>query len=268
MAEKIYLVPHDFSKVADNAVKQAVFIANKANATVMLLHIVEKASSIPTAKQKLQLHVDQSNFGAIKPIQLEVLDGNIFKDIADTAKKYHAHVIVMGTHGAKGMQKVFGSFAIKVITSTETPFIIVQDEVATDKTNSIVAPLDETSESLQIIPTTMEFAQAFDSKIHLIIEKDIYAGYKTKIKTRLQLLAEKFERYGIKYEFKTVGGSGSYSDKVLEYTKKNDIDYIAVSYFSDSLLPQFDKYTQNLITNKFKKPVLVIKAKESSNAYF
>jgi molecular chaperone DnaK (HSP70) len=34
----------------------------------------------------------------------------------------------MGTHGMKGMQKLFGSNAMKVITSTAIPFVVIQQE--------------------------------------------------------------------------------------------------------------------------------------------
>lgn len=268
MAEKIYLVPHDFSKAADNAVRQACFIANKADATVMALHVVSKPAAVAPAQQKLETHINKANFSADKPIQSKVVAGDIFTDIAKVGKETNAHVIVMGTHGAKGMQKVFGSFAIKVINSTEIPFIIVQEGTSISETRALVAPINETSESLQIIPTAMEFAQVFKAKIHLILEKDVFSGYTTKIKTRMQLLSEKFEKYGIEYDFKTVSGSGSYADKVQKYAKSNDVDYFAVTYFSDSLLPQFDTFTQNLIMNKEKKPIIIIRGKDSGNSYF
>lgn len=268
MSEKIYLVPHDFSKAADNAVRQACVIANKADAVVLALHIVGKQKDVEPATKKLQAHFDKSGFNAKNAIQLNVVAGDIFVDIAKVAKERGAHVIVMGTHGAKGMQKVFGSFAIKVINSTEVPFIIVQEDTSIEETRSICAPINETSESLQIVPTAMEFAQVFGAKLHMIVEKDIYAGYTIKIKTRMQLLSEKFEKYGIDYDFKTVTGSGSYSDKVQRYVKNNDIDYLAVTYFSDALLPQFDTYTQNLIMNDEKKPIVIIRGKDAGNAYF
>ena len=43
------------------------------------------------------------------------------------AEQINASAIIMGTHGAKGMQKVFGSFAMKVIISTGVPFMVVQE---------------------------------------------------------------------------------------------------------------------------------------------
>ena len=52
--------------------------------------------------------------------------GNIFEDIGDVAKEIGARLIIMGTHGIKGIQKLVGSYALKVILHSEIPFIITQ----------------------------------------------------------------------------------------------------------------------------------------------
>jgi len=46
--------------------------------------------------------------------------------------KIGALMVVMGTHGIKGMQKLMGSWALKVITSSKVPFIAVQDTPKAD----------------------------------------------------------------------------------------------------------------------------------------
>ena len=53
-------------------------------------------------------------------------------------KRKNAVAIIMGTHGSKGMQKVFGSFAMKVIISTTVPFMIVQDNSEIKNIKNIV----------------------------------------------------------------------------------------------------------------------------------
>ena len=57
---------------------------------------------------------------------VNVCVGTIFEEIGKTASKQAAQLIIMGTHGATGLQKLFGSNAMKVITSSNTPFLIVQ----------------------------------------------------------------------------------------------------------------------------------------------
>ena len=49
----------------------------------------------------------------------------------------------MGTHGASRWQKITGSNALKVITNSPVPFIIVQEKLIQDSGyDHIVVPLD------------------------------------------------------------------------------------------------------------------------------
>ena len=51
--ERNYVVPHDFSEAADNALKQAVEIAKPTSSKVYILHIVNKESEVNIAQEKL-----------------------------------------------------------------------------------------------------------------------------------------------------------------------------------------------------------------------
>ena len=54
-------------------------------------------------------------------------EGEIFTTIADVAEELNASLIFLGTHGKVGMQKLTGSWALKVIIKSKVPFIVVQD---------------------------------------------------------------------------------------------------------------------------------------------
>ena len=76
--------------------------------------------------------------------------GNIFEDIGDFAAEHHAQLIFMGTHGAHGWQHVTGSHALKVVTHSSVPFVIVQEkEVKDTGYDDIVVPLDFNKETKQ-----------------------------------------------------------------------------------------------------------------------
>jgi hypothetical protein len=49
----------------------------------------------------------------------------------------------MGTHGAHGWQHITGSHALKVVTNSTTPFVIVQEaRINKSGYDDIVVPLD------------------------------------------------------------------------------------------------------------------------------
>ena len=128
MSTNTILVPHDFTKIADNAVKHAVKLIETLKGEIVLLHVVTKATEEADAKAQLlkvaATVTAEHNVTCRAVVQL----GNIFDDIAGVAKTEEARMIVMGTHGIKGMQFLTGSNALKVITKSRVPFIVVQEK--------------------------------------------------------------------------------------------------------------------------------------------
>ena len=76
-------------------------------------------------------------------INTKVLEGTIFTALTEYADDTKADFVIMGTHGIKGVQKLTGSWALKVIAGSNVPFIVVQDEPSSNhgifesKANSI-----------------------------------------------------------------------------------------------------------------------------------
>ena len=56
--------------------------------------------------------------------------------------------------------------------------------------------------------------------------------------------------------------------KEFEAVKENNGGLIAIAYHYESLLPQFDSFAQDLITNKLGLPVLIVNSKLASALYF
>jgi nucleotide-binding universal stress UspA family protein len=66
MASKKFLVPHDFTSVADTALNHALKVAKTTGGSVHLLHVVGKPGQVDEAREKLQQLADFSNW-LIKP---------------------------------------------------------------------------------------------------------------------------------------------------------------------------------------------------------
>lgn len=269
MERRSILVPHDFTKVADNAVKYAVGLASKIKANVDLLHVVKSSKETSAAKSKLQKIADAvTDKPAEVAINCHIKSGSIFTDIASKATELHSSVIIMGTHGSKGMQKLFGSFAIKVIKSTHIPFLVIQDKYTGDDLSKIVVPLDESQESLQVEQITVGFAEMLGSEVHILTEKKIDSNLKLKVAVHSGLLSKQMKEKNIPYVTEVLTKKKGYSTDIVNYAKSQDANLIAFAYHSDHLLPQFDTFAQSLITNKLGVPVLVVNSKEAGNYFF
>lgn len=270
MERRTLLVPHDFTPVANIAMKYAINMAKTMGANVELLHVVKDASSVSKAKAEFEKIISSiKDLPVDVTVNSHVKSGSIFTDIASTAAEMKSSIIIMGTHGSKGLQqKMFGSFALKVITSTHVPFLVVQDEYTGMDLNKIVVPLDETQESLQIEQVTAGLAEFFKSEIHIVTEKKVDSNLKLKVAVHSGLISKQFKEAGVSYLVKVLPKDKGYPTDISNYAVEVGANLIAFAYHSDSLLPQFDTFAQTLITNKKGIPVLVVNSKEAGNYFF
>jgi len=171
----LYLVPTDFSEVADCAVNHAAACAKVAGCEVRLLHIVNKDTEkklgldIEQVKQKLSDQVAQlqNQYGIKASFLFE--EGSIFDTIGEIAEEEGAQLLFMGTHGVVGFQqKLLGAFALKVISSSPVPVIVVQKkQIDKGGYDTFVVPVDSTKEIKQKLHDTATLAKTFNATVHL-----------------------------------------------------------------------------------------------------
>lgn len=269
MERRSVLVPHDFTAVADNAVSYAINLASAIGANVDLLHIVRDAKEAEAAKSKFAKTIAAiGDLPGNVELNTHTKIGTIYTDIASKATELHSSLIIMGTHGAKGMQKLFGSFAIKVITSTHVPFLVVQEQFTGVDMSKIVVPIDESQESLQIEQVATGLAEILKSEIHVVSEKKIDSNLKLKLAVHSGLFTKQLKAKNLNYQTKILERKKGFSTDIVNYTTSVGANLIAFAYHSDSLFPQFDSFAQSLITNKEGVPVLILNSKEAGNYFF
>ncbi len=77
MNTKNFIVPHDFTQVADNALDHAIATAKPLNAEIYVLHVVSKEKQIDKAEKQLaevlNIHVE-SGVKLIPTVRVACLD--------------------------------------------------------------------------------------------------------------------------------------------------------------------------------------------------
>ncbi|UCG27037.1 MAG: universal stress protein, partial [Bacteroidales bacterium] len=118
---KLIVIPWDFSNVAENALFHGNKIARMVDNEIRLLHIVEKGLK-PERKENLnnQLNEVAEKNERIYNVKTDtfIMEGSIFSAISKYVSDIKANLVLMGTHGMKGMQKITGSWALKVIAGS------------------------------------------------------------------------------------------------------------------------------------------------------
>lgn len=272
MNKKKLIVPFDFTEVAESAMEHALVTASVVNAEVHALHVVAKKEAIKDAKDKLQKAVDkcvtESKSNGIDTV-CHVRVGNIFDDISEFALEIGAELIFMGTHGAHGWQHITGSHALKVVTSSPAPFIIVQeDKIHDDGYNDIVVPLDLHKETKQKLTLVANMAQYFNSKVHVIIPDETDEYLKQTVKANIVFANKFFGERGIEITTTLADPSG-FDKEVVKHAVKVNGDLIAIMNIQKhSLLGVFGaSHEQYMITNDAKIPVLIVNPIDATNAY-
>jgi nucleotide-binding universal stress UspA family protein len=268
MSRNLYLVAYDFSPVGDAAIQYGLHLAKYVNVELVVFHVAKSKSDLLAKKQLL----DQAISKLEKPnnciVSSLVREGTIFDTIGKVAAELKVQLILMGTHGTKGFQKLFGSNAIKVISSTDVPFLIVQEGSVMTELEDIVIPVNILKESLQISKVMGDLAAIFGSTVHIIAEKQNDNGQSMLLRNRMLIVQKNYDERKIKSKIQLLERKGNYIEKILDYSAVNSIDLIGIAYYSASLLPQFDTFAQNILTNKAKLPCLIIRAKEADSTYF
>jgi len=257
----IVLVPHDFTSVADCAVNHASKIAKSFQGEIHLLHVVSKSKKIDEAKKKLYEIAEETEKKHQVKTTVIVRVGNIFEDIGDVASEIGAGYIVMGTHGATGMQKIMGSYALKVISHSKVPFIIVQEKnpSETDAYDDIVVPIDYSDLAKQKLTVAADIAAHFRSKIHIFTAKEKDEFLQTKLNREITFAKKYFAEKKVSYEIESAERSGGFKKQLIKYAARIDADMIAIVNSQEgSLLPDFfGSEEQEVIANDAEIPVII-----------
>ena len=264
------LVPTDFTEVAHTAIQHAVKLGEIINAEIILLNVVKDKEDVTNATKKLKLEeqyaktiFENTNIKSIVRV------GNIFDDIGDAASEVGANLIFMGTHGASGWQKVTGSYALKVITNSSVPFIVVQDEMMKDSGyDSIVVPLDLNKETKQKLEIVGSVAHYFDSEVHLITPRESDEFLRNKLKANLIWAKKYLTNKQVKCSTHVADKGSKFIDEIAKLSVEVDADLISIMNLqSNSLMGVLgNSYQQEIITNKQKVPVLCVNPLQSTVA--
>lgn len=262
MKKPIYLVPMDFSPVSIEALHTAIGLAKHNNGSVLAIHIVAKKSERDEARKEFTKITRKLSEEEQELVNTKVLIGGIYDDIAKAAEIIGASLIVMGTHGARGLQKLFGSHALRLVSSTGTPFVILQEGSSLNNIKTIVMPFNFEKDSIQISNFAGFIAKQFDATIHLVGYHDKDEWLKGKSHRNQLLVRNLFDEHKVKYEIVNLEKSKQYMQELLQYTEQVNADLIASSFFIDSIFPTMNSFVQALIENDKQIPLLTANAEE------
>ncbi len=278
---KTILVPTDFSEPALYALKIAASIAKKTYAQIRLVHAYNLPSS--EAREAVnfkefykQVSIDkEKKLGALT--KMSFLNGiTVSKHFEDNMKpwelvndeKYkNADLIVIGSHGNSGYQKLFiGSNTEKIIRMADAPVLTVKKSDDNFDIKNMVFASDFSEETYPVFEKIKFFTELY--KMHVDLLKVITPHNFEKSSTSKELMDSFAKSFKLTNYTINVYNAGSIENGILGFSNEQKTDLIAIETHGRSGINHLigGNLAEN-IADDAKLPVLTIKIKEDNQTH-
>jgi nucleotide-binding universal stress UspA family protein len=266
---KTIVVCWDFTPKSQFALDHGIRIAKVLCKDIVIVHVAHRGTT-EDQKEKLLNQIE----GVAHRVGLEnnlrvrcqLLEGNIFRAISSYATESGAELVLMGTHGIRGMQRITGSWALKVIVGSSVPFVVVQKEpAASGKFSNIVFPIDFRAESKEKLLWAIYMGKYFNSKVNIFLYPVKDKLLKKKEDINLNFAVRFLIQNNIEYEIFTAKKQRKFAEQTMDFAKSVNADLIMVvttKYitFADYM---FGASEQRIIANSAGIPVMCINPRAS-----
>ncbi len=179
--------------------------------------------------------------------------GSAIESILEQSTNENYDLILMGSHGKKGLQKWLGSVSEGIINSSN-----ISDYIAKEKnnTNKLLLTTDGTKCSLEVIRKTIPSMKLDDKEVHicmvnedpnlLFLDGTLDTNWLLDIQKQQKIYAARaiediqsiLTEYNIKVQSTTIL-SGIPAQKIIDYARVNEIDLIILGSRNKSKLDRF-----------------------------
>jgi nucleotide-binding universal stress UspA family protein len=239
---KRILVPCDFSETAVEAFKFAADIAERSNGTVHLLHVVELPVLYDSAAvlsfeqaymndrkkemEKAFLKLKEK-YTKDRPVTVKthVEYGGTVHVIRRMIQEAKADLVVLGTHGAKGIKEfTIGSNTEKIVRSSPVPVISMKKAIKHVK--NIVMPISPDFDQEDLTMEVKEMQSFFGAALHIL-----YVNTPARFRTDSQIKASMKDfakRFMLKNYTLNIYNDLSEEDGIKNFSREAKADIIAM----------------------------------------
>jgi len=269
------LVPTDFSKPAEYALKVASQLARKHNSEIHVLHMVElpmhqiiatsNFSELPEAvffmkiaHQKFEEALDKDYLD-----ELDIYENIKFNETPTGVSNYCSEneidLIIMGSHGTSGIKEMFiGSNTEKVVRTSNTPVLVIKNHHEEFKINNFVFASDFKNDGKETYRQAVSLAKALGSKLHLLLVNTAGNFITT---TEAEEAMNEFIR-DTSYKKRTINiyNDVTVEKGILNFSKTLDADLIGISTHGRQGIAHFfnGSISEDLV-NHAQRPVITFK---------
>jgi nucleotide-binding universal stress UspA family protein len=249
------LLTTDFSSISEKALPYAAAIARHFAATLHVLHVIatedyahisesERTQALARMKQQAERQImailSTSHFQGI-PHKITLDHGNILALLSRIVEEQNIDLIVTGTHGKHGLQKLLlGSMAEEIFRIASVPVVAIGPEVVIDpqaevRIERILYATDFSPESKRAMRYANALAKEYGAHLYFLhVVEDVWREpLSTKVSAdtfcRVQLYERGFSdmQEGVQPEFLVEFGMAE--DLTLEVARNREVQLMVLS---------------------------------------
>jgi nucleotide-binding universal stress UspA family protein len=123
---KNVLVATDGSQYSEAAIREAIGIAKRCNGSLVALSVASADAERKAAEDTVRYATELAAKEGVKAEGITII-GKPYEAIVDAAKQKRADLIVVGSHGRRGLERLLmGSVTERVIGHTEAGVLVVK----------------------------------------------------------------------------------------------------------------------------------------------
>jgi len=181
---KNIIVPVDFSKQSEIALKFAAEIAKNNDSELYVLHMLELSPAIMSdsgyipneqlvhlikaTEQRFTTFLNKPYLEDINVIPI-VKHYKVLAEVNEIAEKHNADLIVMGSHGTDGLEELFiGSNTERVVRHSTIPVMVVKKELHDYKIDRFVFACDFREENIPAVKKALNFANVLGAAFKMV----------------------------------------------------------------------------------------------------
>jgi nucleotide-binding universal stress UspA family protein len=257
------LVPLDGSRVSEGVLGPVMDLVKAADGSLILLHAVTPSEyfSVTATEyvqqerrrsaaylQELAERISSNGTG----IQERIVTGEASREIVAEAKRSHADLIAMSSHGRSGIREwAFGSIAERVLRTTNIPVLVFRGNVGKSfAIHKILIALDGSDEALEVVLPAAQIAAALKASVVLV-----HAG--KRFPPSLPLAQKLLIRHHVPYQTRLLRGEPAAA--VLAAAEEENADLLALTTTGKTQRDQiFFGSVAEEILKKAGRPLLVV----------
>lgn len=228
------LVPYDLSDCATNALRVAAKIARMTGACIDIVHLYEQMTDFHVENQRIREEIEAK---LDRVPQLPFLEGIELKkfmlrqmslpEMFKNERLAKMDLVVMGSHGARGIKGVVGSNTQKIVRIAPMPVLVIKNSIEDFQVNDLVYASNFTASDVQKFEAFLPIIRLFDPRVHLV-KVNTPKNFERSEDT-LKAIDAFLQHHELRKFTTTVYNDLSIEEGILNFARSIDTDLIAMA---------------------------------------